>query len=144
MIGDFQKKVVLDEFPFWGDTTEVVPMRREKPLFVRFGHFQSETGETSLNHNTGIYEKGISVYPARLSEDEYVFIEPVWMSEVERCWYGIYRDRVQYVLTGRVCGQGSDGEPLLQPSSITVRGVLSREYEVGLRCVVGFKTSWQD
>ena len=115
------KTETIEDFPYTGESTKIVAFRKPMPVFIRFGHFQSETGERSMNWSTGEYERGISVYPASLI-DGTAIPDSDWLLDIERAW-DLLKDRTRYVLTGRVSGEGADGEPVLVPSSIVVRGV---------------------
>lgn len=119
--------MVLDDFPYEGEYLKITKMRKPAPLFLRFGHFMSECNEPSLNWATGEYEKGISVYPAHLNDDGIVEVDAGWYGDIWNGWDtdsdNSYKHRAQYVLTGKVIAEGSDGEPVLQVSSIVVRGV---------------------
>lgn len=123
----------FDDFPYTHDETKIVAMRKPAPIFLRFGHFQSETGERSMNWHTGEYERGISVYPAFLVGG---MVRPIseWMDDIHGAWDSL-KDRTRYVLTGRVVGEGSDGEPLLALSTIVIRGVESPHLIYGLPIV---------
>lgn len=112
---------MLEDFPYPGQNTKIVKLTKPLPLFIRFGHFQSETNERSLNWSTGEYERGISVYPAQLKYGK-VYVADDWLHEVQGSW-DVFCERTQYVLTGRYNTTGSDGEPVLIPSSIVVRGI---------------------
>lgn len=95
------------------------PPRKPVPVFLRFGKFSRR--ERSYNWATGEYERGISVYPAVLDNDV-VHIHEDWQSDIERYLEGepVFTGRCVFVLTGKETAKGSDGEPLLQPSSIRV------------------------
>jgi hypothetical protein len=99
--------------------------RKAVPVFLRFGKFSRY--ERSFNFATGEYEKGISVYPAKITEDGVVLDD----SEYRWMWIRIndmrdndgvslFNGRCVFVLTGKEVAKGSDGEPLLRPSSIRV------------------------
>lgn len=83
------------------------PRKVPSEVFVRFGMWSASYNQ-SMNHATGEFEQGLSVYPAtidaaltvRLDDDVDVYPE---------C-----EDRFAFPVTGRVVGTGSDGEPLLK------------------------------
>lgn len=129
--------MILEDFPFNGETTKIVKMKKEMPIFIRFGHFQSETNERSLNWSTGEYEKGISVYPAILRDGK-AYIDENWLYDVALHW-GVFRERTQYVLTGKHTNIGSDGEPVLHPSSIVIRGVKNQKLQAGIDISIDFE-----
>lgn len=125
---------------FMGQDFDVKVVRMVKParLYLRFGLFQSETNERSLNWHTGEYERGISVYNAILRDDR-VRVTPEWICDVYDAT-DIFKDRIVFALTGKEVGTGSDGEPLLAPSSITVRGFSVPSGEsYGLDCRFDFE-----
>ena len=103
---------------------KIVKMKKSVDIFLRFGDFLSEVNERSFNWHTGEYEKGISVYPAKL-ENNVCVASDGWTSEICIYWDNIFSERNQYVLTGKTTGIGSDGEPLLVPSTIKIRGFYS-------------------
>jgi len=101
------------------------PPRKEVPVFLRFGKFSRY--ERSFNFSTGKYEKGISVYPAKIA-DGVVELDD---SQYRWMWVRIndmrdddgvslFNGRCVFVLTGKEIAKGSDGEPVLQPSSIRI------------------------
>ncbi|HET9280356.1 MAG TPA: hypothetical protein VFR24_00140 [Candidatus Angelobacter sp.] len=72
-------------------------------VYIRFGRWSGR----SKNFATGEYEKGVSVYPARLI-DGIVYLS----DEMEVCRAVI--GRLAFSVTGRLIGSGSDGEPVLK------------------------------
>lgn len=127
--------MLLEDFPYSGETTHIKKLLKTTvPLFLRFGHFQSQTGECSMNWATSAYENGICVIPAELVDGR-VRPHPDWLGYLEGFWE-IFSQRTVYILTGRLStidgGKGSSGEPVLQPSSIVVRGVQSPRLKAGL------------
>lgn len=134
---------VYQDWPYRGDTTKVVTMKKAAPLFVRFGHFQSETREPSMNWGTGEYERGISVYPAIIKADGLVSPAGDWIDEIETNWDKFFSDRVQYVVTGKVIAEGSDGEPVLMTSSVVIRGVYSPSIAHGFKIDLGLVPVWE-
>ena len=115
------KTVVLNDWPYFGDTTRIVPMRKQAFLYIRFGHFGKER---SFNHAVGEYEQGLSVYSAELV-DGVVRPKARWHDDISDAWH-ILEERTQYALTGRRIGEGSDGEPVLAVSSVVIRGILGK------------------
>lgn len=98
-----------ERFEFW------FPRKRQPEVFVRFGKWSR--GSKSMNFHTGEYEKGLSVYRGRLNADKTVsLIADDWSMRdgltAEAC-AGALVGRLAFVVTGKVVGQGSDGEPLL-------------------------------
>lgn len=83
------------------------PRKRPDQVFVRFGLWEPRTNQ-SLNFATGKQERGLSVYPADLSEDLVVSIA----EDFDVC--ELVEGRLAFAVTGRVVGMGSDGEPLLK------------------------------
>ncbi|MET4695232.1 hypothetical protein [Endozoicomonas lisbonensis] len=126
--------MVIEDYPYTGDTIIVKKMTKTMPIFLRFGHFQSETGEKSINWLTGEYENGICVIPAKLVNGK-VTPDEDWINYLKESW-DIFSERTVYALTGRTStidgGTGSAGEPVLQPSSIVVRGIQSPKMTVGI------------
>ena len=113
--------MLLEDFPYAGETTVIKKLlKTTAPLFLRFGHFQSQTGECSMNWATMTYEDGVCVIPAQLVDGS-VRPDQDWLGYLEDSWE-IFSQRTVYVLTGRTStidgGKGSAGEPVLQPSSI--------------------------
>jgi len=101
------------------------PPRKDVPVFIRFGKFSRR--ERSFNFSTGEYEKGISVYPAKitdhgvtLDDSQYRFMWVRINDMVDDDGVSLFNGRCVFVLTGKEVAKGSDGEPLLQPSSIRV------------------------
>jgi len=80
-----------------------------------------------MNWSSGEYESGISVYMATINDNGSASVHPAYKLDVEEAWENHFKGRVQYALTGKVIAKGSDGEPVLMPSSIVIRGN-------GLRC----------
>ena len=77
-----------------------------KHIFIRFGLWSSR----SKNFCTGETELGVSVYPARLVKG---VAQLCWFSADEYDWHHAL-ERLAFVVTGRIVGEGSDGEPLLR------------------------------
>lgn len=107
------------------DDIKITKMNKPTKVYIRFGDFLSEVNERSFNWHTGEYEKGISVYPAELI-DNICHPSKEWSSEICIYWDHIFSERNQYILTGKTNDNaGSDGEPLLVPSTIKIRGFYS-------------------
>ncbi len=94
-------------------------MRGSPKIYIRFGNYYSECTEHSLNWATGDYERGTSVYPAEII-DGCASILKNWHEEIKDS-YERLKDRNIWVLTGKHLCEGSDGEPVLQTSSIVAR-----------------------
>ena len=125
----------IENYPYSGEITTIKKLNKKTvPLFLRFGHFQSQSGERSMNWATMEYENGICVIPAEWVDGK-VQPHPDWVGYLQDFW-DIFSERTVYVLTGRVStiegGRGSSGEPVLQPSSIVIRGIQSPKLKVGL------------
>lgn len=90
------------------------PRKPPKKVYIRFGKFSKR--DRSINFATGEYERGLSVYNARLETDGSVSLivndeNLVWTAEdcADRL-----EGRLAFVVTGKEVGRGSDSEPLLR------------------------------
>lgn len=139
---NMQSTAVFQDWPYRGDTTKVVKMKKAVPLFIRFGHFKSECSEPSMNWGTGEYERGISVYPATLKAEDLVAPADEWIDEIQSHWDEFFSERTQYVVSGKVIAEGSDGEPVLQTSSVVIRGVYSPAIAHGFKIQTELSPVW--
>ncbi len=90
-----------------------VERKAPKSVYLRFGRF-SRTGERSMNHATGEYERGISVYRGILSDGVVTLIDDPNLHLTPEESAELLRDRLVFAVTGREHSErGSDGEPLL-------------------------------
>ena len=83
-----------------------MPRTAPRAVYIRLGRW----GHKSRNHATGQMELGVSVYPARILEENIVELD-------DRCFeipVDLVRGRVAFVVTGEEVGTGSDGEPVLR------------------------------
>ena len=82
-------------------------------VFIRFGRWSRRP--RSMNFYTGELEKGLSVYNARLEPDGTVSLIGDDWSLTLSSWdcVGALAGRLAFAVTGKVVGQGSDGEPVL-------------------------------
>ena len=105
---------------------KVVKMRKQASVFLRFGYWSR--AECSMNFSTGVYEKGLSVYPTMILPGNKVAIDWSWRVEVDAHCLSIpdFANRAIFALTGKVIDEGNDYEPVLQLSSIVVRGFLAK------------------
>ncbi len=91
----------------------------DAPLFIRFGRPPKE-GQ-SRNYATGMLERGISAYQAEYNPDtglmEYAGDTGLGGAVIHLMLTG----KQAYLLTGRVVGTGSDGEPLLAEVSVVAK-----------------------
>ncbi len=94
----------LEDYPYQGDITVIKRLNKPLPVFIRFGHFQSETGEPSINWATGEYENGICVVPAEIVDGK-VTPHKDWIEYLGDSW-DIFSERTAYVLTGRLSTVG--------------------------------------
>lgn len=104
------------------DLPEIRSLRKTPDrIYIRAGLW-SKT-EPSMNWYRGEYERGTSVYPAKMLEhgsacldfdDDYM----VWHDYSE----GL-RDRLLWVVTGHEICKGTDGEPVLRCSSVVARPI---------------------
>lgn len=81
------------------------PRKQPEVVFIRFGRWSAR----SLNHSTGEYEAGVSVYPATLQDG----VARLQGEDFDIPISGIY-GRLTFIVTGTVVGIGSDGEPVLR------------------------------
>ncbi len=75
-----------------------------------------------MNWTTGEYERGTSVYPAKFVADGVVGLD--FEDDEMRRWdidHEAMEGRLWWPVTGKEVCRGSDGEPVLQPSSVTAR-----------------------
>lgn len=97
-----------ERFSFW------FPRRTPTEVFVRFGKWSRNW--RSRNFITGEKEKGLSVYNAILKDGIVYLIGDDWSMNpaltAKACAH-LLSGRLAFVVTGKVVGQGSDGEPLL-------------------------------
>ena len=105
----------MDIFQWLEDERHEMRWPRKPPekVYVRFGLFSK--GLRSLNHSTGKKERGLSVYNARMEEDETVSLivdDPTLSLNPLKCAAQL-RGRLVWIVTGREVRKGSDGEPVL-------------------------------
>lgn len=81
-----------------------------KLVYVRFGDIPP--GENSKNYLTGKTERGVSVYEAIMRDNKVNILMPSLTYSCCVSLSGVL-DRPMHILTGKVVGIGSDGEPLL-------------------------------
>lgn len=81
------------------------PRKPPRAVFIRFGRWSAR----SMNHSTGKYEAGVSVYPATLKRG----IAQLKGEDFDIPISGI-DGRLAFVVAGTVVGIGSDGEPVLR------------------------------
>lgn len=81
-------------------------------VYVRFGKWGRR--HRSINFHTGDTEKGMSVYPAKLTADGHVALadDDRLRLTPDDC-AEVLNGRLAFVVTGKEVGMGSDGEPLL-------------------------------
>lgn len=99
--------------------------KKDFPVYIRYGKFSRS--ERSFNFSTGKYERGISVYPARiengsvrLDETQFRWLYITMADMIDENGDSLFKGRCVFALTGKEAGKGSDGEPVLMPSSIRV------------------------
>ena len=90
-------------------------------LYIRAGMWS--TGERSMNWTTGKYERGTSVYPAKLADDGGLELDwdDRWMY-----WHDYsegLKGRLFWAGTGTEICRGTDGEPVLRCSSVVARQI---------------------
>lgn len=95
--------------------TLTVPKHMPEQVFIRFGKWARNM--RSINHVTGERERGLSVYNARIEPDGTISLIADDYSmkagvTAEACASSL-SGRLCFVVTGKVVGQGSDGEPVL-------------------------------
>ena len=90
------------------ESYDMIRPRKPVPVYIRYGLFSNR--ERSSNHSTGEAERGISVYPAVLTDDCAVKLTDGW----ETCPSLEGQGRLCFAVTGREVGVGSDGEPVLR------------------------------
>jgi hypothetical protein len=105
----------MDIFQWLEDERHEMKWPRKTPskVYVRFGEFSK--GARSFNHSTRKKERGLSVYNARMEEDETVSLivdDPTLKLNALKCAAQL-RGSLVWIVTGREVGKGSDGEPLL-------------------------------
>lgn len=84
------------------------PFRRyrpEEPVYLRYGVWAR--GSRSMNHQTRVIEKGLSVYRACV-KDGVVELADTPSTQLEG------QGRVVFAVQGKLAAYGSDGEPVLQ------------------------------
>ena len=86
-----------------------------KRIFVRFGELPQDG--KSLNHLTGKYENGVSVYDAIRDKQGIHIILPSLTGSACVSLSGCL-DKSSYQVIGIIVGRGSDGEPLLSNCKI--------------------------
>lgn len=105
-----------------------------KKFYIRLGDLPSGRSEISLEYREMIrrrtgeklpqFEKGISVYPTSWSPDLarwVLFDDAGTAGGLGELWDLVERgDRPILLVSGRVVGEGSDGEPLLRRSTIQI------------------------
>lgn len=80
-------------------------------VYIRFGKWGRR--HRSINFHTGEVEKGISVYPARLTQDGYAVLADDDLILTAQDCAETLNGRLVFVLTGKEVARGSDGEPVL-------------------------------
>jgi hypothetical protein len=87
------------------------PRTPPQKVYIRFGKWGRR--HRSYNFHTYEIEKGLSVYPARLTSEGYAELtDDEMILTAEDCAERL-NGRCAFVLTGKEVGRGSDGEPVL-------------------------------
>jgi hypothetical protein len=74
-----------------------------------------------MNWHTGEYERGVSVYPAKLNDDGAAEFDYTNFWVVGD--YAALEGRCVWVVTGKRVGTGYDEEPVLMPSTVVARQI---------------------
>ena len=107
------------------------PRTPPSKVYIRFGKWGR--GQRSINFHTGDREKGLSVYPARLTSDGYAELsDDGLVLTAEDCAEDI-NGRLAFVLTGKEVGTGSDGEPVLVSIKLLSYAVATDSIPKGIR-----------
>ena len=122
---------MIDASEYWPflDLPILRDMRKDVPVYIRFGDYENR----SINWATGDYERGVSVYPGKIVDGVVYPDGDYWEDEIEYyCRPGnALADRRVWILTGKLAGEGNDGEPVIQspvarklPVCVGLRGTL--------------------
>jgi len=110
-------------------------------VYIRFGKIPRRTSGVNESYRIAIHartghlpparEKGVSVFPTYFSKvlKRYVILETHgWVASLGELWAEFLDEQTTAnLLSGKIVGEGSDGEPLLQAKSIKVLGKLTAE-----------------
>jgi hypothetical protein len=111
---DYKAKITLNRLEKFKTKYHLDP-RNE--VFIRFGR-PPKSGK-SLNHLTGEYERGISVYRGKLNPETGVYDFAPGSGSGEGLLPLLIGGKKPYLVSGEYIGIGSDGEPLLKNAEIT-------------------------
>lgn len=106
--------------------------RLPEQVFIRFGKFSRLL--PSINFSNGKDERGLSVYPARLVDGVAELVDDDQLELTPADCASVLSGRCVFVVTGKVVGRGSDGEPLLKqvklvPCAVSIDSIKETGYE---------------
>lgn len=122
-----------DHIITWVWEQKLVQARRmPAQVFIRFGKFSR--AQPSINFSNGKDERGLSVYPARLVDGVAELVDDDQLELTAADCATVLSGRCVFVVTGKVVGRGSDGEPLLRqvklvPCAVSIASIKKTGYE---------------